>query len=148
MKNRGEVGMTYRGNGRRRLSEDGSYHLRRCGDDWVAEITYRWDYREVALLSTRDHSDLMDIVLDGQVDMRGVPGGRFLINEKIKELRGVRRFMQRGREACRTEWRLHAATHNLRKLWSSENRRLPFDSLSHRPLLGSPQRTFERQALR
>ncbi len=38
---------------------------------------------------------------------------------QIKELRGVRRFMQRGLEACRTEWRLHAATHNLRKLWSS-----------------------------
>ncbi|MDQ3770964.1 MAG: transposase [Actinomycetota bacterium] len=38
---------------------------------------------------------------------------------QIKELRGVRRFMQRGLEACQTEWRLHAAAHNLRKLWSS-----------------------------
>jgi len=46
---------------------------------------------------------------------------------QIKELRGVRRFQQRGLGACRTEWRLHAAAHNLRKLWSSGKWRSPLD---------------------
>lgn len=49
---------------------------------------------------------------------------------QIKELRGVRRFKQRGLEACRIEWRLHAAVHNLRKLWSSGNWRPPSGSFS------------------
>lgn len=53
---------------------------------------------------------------------------------QIKELRGVRRFQQRGLEACRTEWRLHAAAHNLRKLWSSEKWRPPLDSFRSRLL--------------
>jgi transposase len=53
---------------------------------------------------------------------------------QIKELRGVRRFQQRGLEACRTEWRLHAVTHNLRKLWSSGKWRSPLDSLRSRLL--------------
>lgn len=53
---------------------------------------------------------------------------------QIKELRGVRRFMQRGVGACRTEWKLHAATHNLRKLWSSGKWRSPSDSLRSRLL--------------
>jgi hypothetical protein len=30
--------------------------------------------------------------------------------------RGIRRFHRRGLAACRAEWRLIAATHNLRKL--------------------------------
>jgi transposase len=53
---------------------------------------------------------------------------------QIKELRGVRRFMQRGVEACRTEWRLHAAAHNLRKLWSSGKQGSSLDSFLPRPL--------------
>jgi hypothetical protein len=35
----------------------------------------------------------------------------------VKEHRGIRRFMRRGFAACRSEWRLVAATHNLRKLY-------------------------------
>jgi hypothetical protein len=53
---------------------------------------------------------------------------------QIKELRGVRRFMQRGIEACRAEWRLHAAAHNLRKLWSSSRWDPPSDSIRLRQL--------------
>jgi transposase len=53
---------------------------------------------------------------------------------QIKELRGVRRFMQRGVGACRAEWRLHAAAHNLRKLWSSGRWEPPSDSIRLRPL--------------
>ena len=34
----------------------------------------------------------------------------------VKEQQGADRFMMRGLEACRGEWKLHAATHNLRKL--------------------------------
>jgi len=38
---------------------------------------------------------------------------------QIKEVRGFDRFMQRGFEACRGEWSLICATHNLLKLWRS-----------------------------
>ena len=38
---------------------------------------------------------------------------------QIKEVRGFDRFMQRGIEACRGEWSLICATHNLLKLWRS-----------------------------
>jgi transposase len=35
----------------------------------------------------------------------------------VKENRGIRRFMRRGFAACASEWKLIAATHNLRKLY-------------------------------
>ena len=38
---------------------------------------------------------------------------------QIKDVRGFDRFMQRGIEACRGEWSLICATHNLLKLWRS-----------------------------
>jgi len=38
---------------------------------------------------------------------------------QIKDARGFDRFMQRGIEACRGEWSLVCATHNLLKLWRS-----------------------------
>lgn len=39
---------------------------------------------------------------------------------QIKAVRGIDRFMQRGIEACRGEWSLVCATHNLLKLWRSK----------------------------
>jgi hypothetical protein len=52
------------------------------------------------------------------------PGGRDLYRQRqvtiepvfgqIKFNRAIRRFQRRGRAACRSEWRLIAATHNLR----------------------------------
>ncbi|AQQ08373.1 Transposase DDE domain protein [Sedimentisphaera cyanobacteriorum] len=39
---------------------------------------------------------------------------------QIKDVRGFDRFMQRGIEACRGEWSLICATHNLLKLWRSK----------------------------
>ena len=38
---------------------------------------------------------------------------------QIKDIRGFDRFMRRGIEACRSEWSLICATHNLLKLWRS-----------------------------
>jgi transposase len=38
---------------------------------------------------------------------------------QIKEVRGFDRFMRRGIDACRSEWSLICATHNLLKLWRS-----------------------------
>ncbi|TFG45928.1 MAG: IS1182 family transposase [Candidatus Brocadiia bacterium] len=38
---------------------------------------------------------------------------------QIKDVRGFSRFMRRGIEACRSEWSLICATHNLLKLWRS-----------------------------
>ena len=38
---------------------------------------------------------------------------------QIKDARGFGRFMRRGFEACRSEWSLICATHNLLKLWRS-----------------------------
>ena len=38
---------------------------------------------------------------------------------QIKGVRGFDRFMRRGFEACRSEWSLVCATHNLLKLWRS-----------------------------
>lgn len=38
---------------------------------------------------------------------------------QIKDVRGFERFMRRGIEACRSEWSLICATHNLLKLWRS-----------------------------
>ena len=35
----------------------------------------------------------------------------------VKENRGIRRFMRRGIVACASEWKLIAATHNLKKLY-------------------------------
>ena len=37
---------------------------------------------------------------------------------QIKEARRMRRLLHRGRAACRCEWRMMAAAHNLRKLWT------------------------------
>ncbi len=37
---------------------------------------------------------------------------------QLKEQRGLRRFVHRGKQACRCEWRMAAAAHNLRKLSS------------------------------
>ena len=36
---------------------------------------------------------------------------------QIKEARGFRRFLRRGLENIRGEWRLVCLTHNLRKIW-------------------------------
>ena len=36
---------------------------------------------------------------------------------QIKDARGIRRFMRRGLAACRSEWKLITATHNLLKLF-------------------------------
>ena len=54
------------------------------------------------------------------------PDGRSLYRQRqitiepvfgqIKFNRMIRRFQRRGRSACRSEWRLIAATHNLLKL--------------------------------
>lgn len=38
---------------------------------------------------------------------------------QIKDVRGFDRFMRRGLDACRSEWSLICATHNLLKLWRS-----------------------------
>ena len=38
---------------------------------------------------------------------------------QIKDARGFDKFMRRGFEACRSEWSLICATHNLLKLWRS-----------------------------
>jgi hypothetical protein len=38
---------------------------------------------------------------------------------QIKEARGFRRFLLRGLDAIRGEWRLICLTHNLRKIWRS-----------------------------
>ena len=38
---------------------------------------------------------------------------------QIKEVRGFRSFMRRGLDACRSEWSLICATHNVLKLWRS-----------------------------
>jgi transposase len=38
---------------------------------------------------------------------------------QIKDSRGIRHFMRRGLQACREEWKLICATHNLLKLWRS-----------------------------
>jgi len=38
---------------------------------------------------------------------------------QIKEVRHCERFMRRGSDACRSEWSLICATHNLLKLWRS-----------------------------
>ncbi len=35
----------------------------------------------------------------------------------VKENRGIRRFMRRGIASCASEWKLIAATHNLKKLY-------------------------------
>ena len=39
---------------------------------------------------------------------------------QIKFNRRIDRFQRRGRSACRSEWRLINATHNLLKLWRHE----------------------------
>jgi hypothetical protein len=36
---------------------------------------------------------------------------------QIKDVRGARRFMRRGLQACQAEWKLLCGTHNLLKLW-------------------------------
>ena len=39
------------------------------------------------------------------------------IRDRIKEARGFRRFLLRGLEHIRGEWRLVCLTHNLLKIW-------------------------------
>jgi hypothetical protein len=36
---------------------------------------------------------------------------------QIKDVRGARRFLRRGLDACEAEWKLLCGTHNLLKLW-------------------------------
>jgi transposase len=43
---------------------------------------------------------------------------------QLKEARGMRRLLHRGRHACRCEWRLVATAHNLRKLWTRQRESL------------------------
>jgi len=38
---------------------------------------------------------------------------------QIKDARGIDKFMRRGFEACRSEWSLICAAHNLLKPWRS-----------------------------
>jgi len=38
---------------------------------------------------------------------------------QIKDVLGFERFMRRGIDACRSEWSLVCAAHNLLKLWRS-----------------------------
>jgi DDE family transposase len=44
---------------------------------------------------------------------------------QLKEIRRTRRFQRRGLAACRSEWKLLWATHNLLKLWRSGRRGSP-----------------------
>lgn len=55
--------------------------------------------------TTRDH-------LKG----RASDAGRAVFAQ-TKVVRGIKRFQRRGLAACRAEWRLIAATHNLLKFW-------------------------------
>jgi hypothetical protein len=41
---------------------------------------------------------------------------------QIKDVRGARRFMRRGLDACKAEWKLLCGTHNLLKLWRHRTR--------------------------
>ncbi len=41
---------------------------------------------------------------------------------QIKDVRGARRFMRRGLDACDAEWKLLCGTHNLLKLWRHARR--------------------------
>jgi hypothetical protein len=36
---------------------------------------------------------------------------------QVKDVRGARRFMRRGLQACEAEWKLLCGTNNLLKLW-------------------------------
>ncbi len=47
---------------------------------------------------------------------------------QIKEVRHCERFMRRGYDACRSEWSLICATHNLLKLWVAGGRADPAGS--------------------
>ena len=72
--------------------------------------------------------DFMRRVLSSQ-------GGRALYRQRqatiepvfgqLKFNRQIRRFQRRGRAACRSEWRLIAATHNLLKYSGDAHRRYP-----------------------
>jgi hypothetical protein len=50
------------------------------------------------------------------------PKGRALRGGQIKDARGIRRFLLRGLEAVRGEWRLICLTHNLLKLFKATAR--------------------------
>ena len=59
---------------------------------------------------------------------------------QIKENRGIRRFQRRGFEACASEWKLIAASHNLRKLYRHQQpRRSP--SAGRSPLSEGPSKS-------
>jgi len=54
------------------------------------------------------------------------------VSGDVKENRGIRRLMRRGFAACASEWKLVAATHNLRKLYA------PAGSVATPPARGLP----------
>ena len=56
---------------------------------------------------------------------------------QMKERQGAGRFSMRGLQACRGEWHLHAAVHNLRKLHRESVRRT---------IAGSPNRPTRPRA--
>ena len=60
---------------------------------------------------------------------------------QIKENRGISRFQRRGFEACASEWKLIAASHNLRKLYRHQQPRRSPRSAGHPSAKGRPSLT-------
>ena len=60
---------------------------------------------------------------------------------QIKENRGIRRFQRRGFEACASEWKLIAASHNLDKLYRHQQPRRSPAPAGHPSARGRPSLT-------
>ena len=62
-------------------SKDAKYSVVSGEGGYEVRLVYRVSSREVALLTTGDHDELVDMVNTVKTEMTGQPGGAFYINE-------------------------------------------------------------------
>lgn len=101
------------------------------GPEWLIATTKDWKQRKAARerppprgripkgLSARERMERKLLTKRGRALYRRRSQTVEPVFGQIKDGRGIDRFLRRGLSACRSEWRLICATHNLLKLWRS-----------------------------
>lgn len=71
----------YRGNAPKSVRKAAKYRVKHDAGEWAVQLQYVLDKREYALLTTRDHPGLVEMVNRAKESVNDGPGGAFYINE-------------------------------------------------------------------
>ena len=63
------------------MKKAAKYRVKREAGDWVVQLQYELDHRSTALLTTKEHPDLIEMVNRVKEVVNDAPGGAFYINE-------------------------------------------------------------------